>query len=188
MLIAQAKRKENIAEYLLYMWQVEDLIRANHCDIDEVQRNVIDRFQVDDDTRHEMREWYDSLIKMMELEHVKQNGHLQINKNVLIRLNDLHRLLLQSPKFPEYGAQYYQALPFIVELRAKAPEGKQVDELETCFQALYGVLLLKLQGKEISKETEKAIGHISYFLGMLAAYYKKDEAGELFDENDNLND
>jgi hypothetical protein len=187
MLIAQAKRKDNIAEYLLYMWQVEDLIRANHCDIDELQRNVIDRFQTDDATKHEIREWYDSLIKMMELEHVKESGHLQINKNVLIRLNDLHRMLLQSPKFPQYGAQYYQALPFIVELRAKAPESKQVDELETCFQALYGVLMLKLQGKPISKETEKAIASISYFIGLLAAYYKKDEAGELFNENDDIN-
>ena len=28
MIIAQKKRKENIAEYLLYMWQIEDLIRA----------------------------------------------------------------------------------------------------------------------------------------------------------------
>ena len=32
MIIARQKRKENIAEYLLYMWQVEDLIRANKFD------------------------------------------------------------------------------------------------------------------------------------------------------------
>ena len=29
MKIASQKRKENIAEYLLYMWQIEDIIRAN---------------------------------------------------------------------------------------------------------------------------------------------------------------
>ena len=34
MIIARRKRKENIAEYLLYMWQVEDLIRANNFDMD----------------------------------------------------------------------------------------------------------------------------------------------------------
>ena len=28
MLIALQKRKENIAEYILYLWQVEDLLRA----------------------------------------------------------------------------------------------------------------------------------------------------------------
>ena len=36
MIIAQQKRKENIAEYLLYLWQVEDLLRACHLDIDTV--------------------------------------------------------------------------------------------------------------------------------------------------------
>ena len=28
MYIAQRKRKENIAEYILYLWQLEDLLRA----------------------------------------------------------------------------------------------------------------------------------------------------------------
>ena len=41
MIVAKQKRKENIAEYLLYMWQVEDLIRANQFDIDSIRRNVI---------------------------------------------------------------------------------------------------------------------------------------------------
>ena len=36
MIIAQQKRRENIAEYLLYLWQVEDLLRACHLDIDTV--------------------------------------------------------------------------------------------------------------------------------------------------------
>ena len=48
MLIAETKRKENMAEYLLYMWQVEDLIRANGCDIDAIERNLISRYDVDD--------------------------------------------------------------------------------------------------------------------------------------------
>ena len=181
MLIAQTKRKENIAEYLLYMWQVEDLIRANHCDIDELQRNVIDRFRADDETSHQMREWYDSLIKMMELEHVKEHGHLQINKNVLIRLNDLHLELLHSAKYPEYGADFYRTLPYIVELRAKAGS-EQVGELETCFNALYGTMLMRLQGKELSHDTSVAMTQIAHFIGLLAAFYKKNETEPLFDE------
>ena len=30
--IAQQLKERNIAEYLIYMWQIEDLIRANGCD------------------------------------------------------------------------------------------------------------------------------------------------------------
>ena len=187
MIIAQTKRKDNIAEYLLYMWQVEDMIRANRFDIEEIDRNIISAFKVDEEKRREIKDWYESLIKMMELEHVKEKGHLQINKNILIRLNDLHVQLMSSPKFPQYGAQFYQALPFIVELRAKTPQKEQTGELETCFNALYGVLMLKLQGKALSKETQAAISHISYFIGLLAAFFKKDEEKPLFDCNEQMN-
>ncbi len=43
MIIAQQKRKENIAEYLLYLWQVEDLLRACKLDIDTVDRMITAR-------------------------------------------------------------------------------------------------------------------------------------------------
>ena len=38
MIIASQKKKENIAEYLLYMWQIEDLIRVYKLDIDAIQK------------------------------------------------------------------------------------------------------------------------------------------------------
>ena len=181
MLIAQQKRKENIAEYLLYLWQVEDLLRACHLDIDMVDKTVISRYEVDDATRHEIREWYESLIKMMELENVREKGHIRVCHNVLIRLNDLHQqLLADQNRFPDYHADYYRTLPFIVQLRATLPEEQRPSELETCFNALYGVMLLHLQGKEITQDTVAAISQISHFIGLLAAYYKRDEEKPLF--------
>ena len=183
MIIAQNKRKENIAEYLLYMWQVEDIIRAYGLDINKIKASIIDRYDVDDDTRRAITDWWEGLIMMMQHEGKKETGHLQINKNVLIRLTDLHNELLQSPKYPEYGAEFYKTLPFIVELRAKTPQEQQVGELETCFNALYGTLMLKLQGKEVSKDTQVAIAQISHFIGTLAAYYKKNEESPLFAED-----
>lgn len=183
MIIAQNKRKENIAEYLLYMWQVEDIMRAYGLDINKIKVSIIDRYDVDDNTRKAITDWWEGLIMMMQHEGKKETGHLQINKNVLIRLTDLHNELMQSPKYPEYGAEFYKTLPFIVELRAKTPQEKQVGELETCFNALYGTLMLKLQGKEVSKDTQVAIAQISHFIGTLAAYYKKKEESPLFAED-----
>ena len=49
--------------------------------------------------------------------------------------------------------------------------------------ALYGILMLRLQGKEISEGTQKAVAQISYFIGMLAAYFKKDEEKPLFEDD-----
>ena len=141
MIISQAKRRENIAEYLLYMWQVEDIMRAYNLDINKIKASIIDRYDVDDKTRKEITDWWEGLIMMMQHEGKQKAGHLQINKNVLIRLNDLHNELLHSTKYSEYGAEFYKTLPFIVELRAKIPKEQQVDELETCFNALYGTLM-----------------------------------------------
>ena len=173
--IAQKLKEKNIAEYLIYMWQEEDLIRANHCEMEEMEANVIARYP---DQRPAMREWYGNLITMMSEEGVREKGHLQINKNIIINLTELHNLLSSSPKFPFYSAAYFKALPFIVELRNKGGK-KEEPELETCFEALYGVFLLRLQKKTISDGTLKAIEAISSFLSMLANYYDKDRKGEL---------
>lgn len=181
MITASQKKKENIAEYLLYMWQIEDLIRANGLDIDKIQKNIIDQYKdLTDAQKKEMRDWYESLIDMMRREGVTEKGHLQLNKNVIIQLEDLHRRLMADQKFAAYSSQFYHTLPLIVELRAKAGENK-ADELETLFNALYGVLLLRLQGKEISEETKQAVAQISKFLSVLSMYYKKDYNNELFD-------
>ena len=52
-------------------------------------------------------------------------------------------------------------------------------EIETCFTALYGYLMLRMQGKEVSSETMEAIRQISSFLAMLAEKYRTDMSGEL---------
>lgn len=179
MYISQQLKQQNIAEYLLYMWQVEDLIRANGFDIEQIKRNVIDTYpSLTEEQKKELARWYEDLINMMHDEGVMQKGHIQINKNIIVWLTDLHLRLLRSPKFPYYSAAYYKALPFIVELRAKGAD-KDVPELETCFDAMYGVLMLKLQKKEVSEETQKAIKVIGDLLAMLAGYYIKDKKGEL---------
>ncbi|MDE5760207.1 MAG: DUF4924 family protein, partial [Bacteroides sp.] len=72
MKIAQRLKEQNIAEYLIYMWQVEDLIRANRCDIDEVCRNVISRYP--EAEQPALEEWYGNLVGMMCAEGVKERG------------------------------------------------------------------------------------------------------------------
>ena len=179
MIIASQKRKENIAEYLLYMWQIEDIIRANDLNIEKIEKNVIDRYTLEPAQRKEMVEWYESLIDMMRREGVEKTGHLQLNKNVIIQLAELHQALLKDPRFSEYTAEFYKTLPFIVELRSKAGDNK-AGEIETCFNALYGMLMLRLQSKEITPETQNAIRQISKFIALLAHNFKLDSEDKLF--------
>ena len=65
MLIAREKKKTNIAEYILYMWQVEDMLRALGLDMQRVNEHVVARFRADDALRKEIYDWYDYLVAMM---------------------------------------------------------------------------------------------------------------------------
>lgn len=172
MFIAQELRKKSIAEYLLYMWQMEDLIRAYGCSLARIRREYIDRFDYTDEQKDEETDWFGNLIRMMNEEGRREEGHLQINKIIVKDLADLHNQLMLSGKFPFYNAEYYKVLPFIVELRNKGD--KEINEIETCLDALYGVMLLRLQQKPVSDETESAIREITTFIGMLSDYYIKD--------------
>ncbi|MCR4773131.1 MAG: DUF4924 family protein [Prevotella sp.] len=173
MFVAQQLRKNSIAEYLLYMWQMEDLIRAYGCSMPVIRREYIDKFKFNEEQMDEELDWFGNLVTMMNSEGKREGGHLQINKVVMQQMIELHEQLLQSTKFPFYNAEYYKVLPFIVELRNKGD--KDVNEIETCMNALYGTMMLRLQKKEITPNTEHAIKEITTFIGMLSDYYKKDK-------------
>ena len=178
MYISQDLRKKNIAEFLLYMWQVEDLIRAYGCNLQRIREEYLSRFDIDEEQREELSDWYGDLIRMTNQEGCREGGHLQINKLVMQQLCELHNQLLASPKFPFYSSAYYKVLPFIVELRQKGSH-KDEHEIETCFNALYGVMLLRLQQKSVSPDTNHAIESMTTLLGMLSDYYLKDKEGTL---------
>ena len=179
MFIAQELRKNNIAEYLLYMWQIEDTIRAFNCSLSRIRHEYIARFDYSEEQRNEEIDWFGNLIRMMNQEGCRRQGHLQINRVTLQLLTDLHLQLLASPQYPFYNAAYYKILPFIVELRNRGTN-KSENEIETCLNALYGVMMLRLQKREVTPDTEHAVKEISTFIGMLADYYKKDKEDPLF--------
>ena len=178
MFVARQLKEKNIAEYLLYMWQVEDIIRAHGVDMERLGREYLVRFDLPDDRRAEMEEWYAALVNMMREEGVAEKGHVQVNRNIIILLTDLHRQLLASPKHPFYHAAYHKALPHIVALRGKGASRVE-PELENCFEALYGLMILKLGGKPVGEDTTRAMADITRLLAMLSDYYRQDKDGTL---------
>lgn len=164
-------KQDNAAEYLLFLWQIEDLLRAFSLDIDLIDNKLIEPTGMSDEEKKSKRDWYEGLIMMMKSEQVQEKGHLQISKNLLSDLTDAHLRLLNNPKESEYIASYYNTLPHIVALRAKS-EDKNVPELETVFTAMYGYMLLKMQHKEISSETAHAVKQMTSLLRLLSAKYK----------------
>ncbi len=98
MFIAKKLKKENICEYLLYMWQVENLIRAFKLNMEHIDQQIIAQYPASEPEKKEMNEWYESLIEMMRMEGKQESGHIQLNTNIIIELNDFHFQLIKSGK------------------------------------------------------------------------------------------
>lgn len=169
-------------EYLLYMWQIEDLIRAFQFDIAKIEKQIIEPYELSEDDKKSLYEWYESLIEMMQMEGVKEKGHLQLNKNTIIILNDFHQELFASNQESEYNRQFYAILPSINHLRQMQGEN-DLGDIELAFTFLYGLMLLKMKGSEISTDTIKAKEDVSKFLQLLNRHYFRYLNGELrFDQ------
>ena len=188
MFISQELRKKSTAEFVLYMWQVEDIIRAYDCDAQRICDDYIPRFSLDVPEMEAEGKWYTDLTNMMLSEGLRHEGHLQISKNVLQELAELHAQLVESGKYPYYRQMYYKVLPYIVELRCKqeTADGHQTKpaegpmaELDLCFQALYGIMMLRLQKKPLNEATEQAAKDIATLLGQLSDYYLADRTEPL---------
>src|SRR5512138_2788427 len=102
MLIAQEKRKTNIAEYILYMWQVEDLIRAYGFNIDDIEKNLISQYTQSSRVKNDVRDWYANLMLMMYQEGIRDKGHLSFLKTLLDEITDLHVRLINMEGQHEY--------------------------------------------------------------------------------------
>lgn len=170
MIIAEQKRKENIAEYLLYMYQVEDMIRANKMELDAIEKTLISKFEVSYDVQREMREWYKSLIAMMRDEQKETAGHLNILENLSGQLHEMHHQILDQGVDVAYKGVYEKAKSNLEALRMRSGHGKEND-IQLALNGLYGLLILKLKKTPITEETARAFDSIRELVAELSSRY-----------------
>jgi hypothetical protein len=170
MLIAEQKRKENIAEYLIYMYQVEDMIRANQLELDRIERNLINQFEVSYEVKREMREWYRNLISMMRDEQKEKKGHLNILNNTVEQLNEMHQEILKQGYDTNYKNLFEKAKGHLDALRMRSGHSQESD-IQVALNGLYGLLILKLKKTRIAPETTKAFDAISELMAELNLRY-----------------
>ena len=87
--------------------------------------------------------------------------------------------LLQTPEQISYNALFFQILPVLQEFRAKNKSGAEVNDVDLALTALYGTTMLKISGKEVSKETMDAIQQLAKWLNLLSQKYKDWEEDKL---------
>jgi hypothetical protein len=177
MLVAREKRKTNIAEYILYMWQVEDLIRSCQFNIELIETNLISQYSQPAKVKNDVRDWYANLMLMMYQEGIKEKGHLSFLVTLVNDMTDLHLRLLKLESEVKYGEIFLEAFANLQVLRKKLPDPNTGD-IESCLNALYGLLLLRLNKRQISRETETAMASFSKVLAYLSNRFLQVERGE----------
>ena len=170
MIIAQQKKRENIAEYILYMYQVEDMIRANKMDLESIEQTLISKFEVAYEVKREMREWYKTLIAMMHDEQKEESGHLNILETTAEQLSELHHQLLNQGVDNNYKETYNKAKPHVEALRMRSGHSKGSD-IQVSLNGLYGLLILKLKKTLITEETTAAFDTIKELVAELSSRY-----------------
>lgn len=179
MYISQEKRKNNIAEYILYMWQIEDLIRANNFDIESINTNLVRQYDVSEEKRIEIYAWYTGLAESMLTEGIRNHGHLHYLDSLIEELNDFHFRLIDSSHQSEYQKKYMTIVRDISELRLKMGNKERISDMEVCLTALYGLILMRLKKRKISKDTEKVLNSFSELLADLSRIFKSYETGTI---------
>lgn len=178
MIFDKKKKTENIVEYILFMWQVEDLIRACQFNAETIEKLLVKKFTDPAMPEADLRNWFIELSETMQAEGIKTAGHLQVVQNTVSDIADLHLSLIDSPEQINYRNAYVRAFPVIRELAAKTSDTVK-NEIEICLTAVYGFVMLKMQNKPISEATQTATKQITELLSELAFCYKQREAGNL---------
>ena len=148
-------KQENIAEYILYLWQMEDYLRA---------------FPQHAEATPELHE----LNEMMHREGIVEGGHLALANNALSELEALHAALLDEDAM--YRAAIIRLTPQLNLLKAKT-DCPTMSDIEACLILLYQIMLLRLQKKEISAETAAVQQQATQVLQFLSkTYYDNQKA------------
>ena len=179
MYIAQQKRRENIAEYILYLWQLEDLLRALHFSPEAIYTSLVEPNDCDENEKQQIFMWYMSLVGLLREEGKEQQGHLAHTLHLISDVENLHLQLLELPVGAHYRTLWGPLKEEVSRLRiVLARDG--VSDIELCFRALYAAMLYRLKGDDSkSGAIEDVVTLISPVIATLADTYRKVEQGEI---------
>lgn len=174
--VAEKKKKKNIGEYIIYMYQMEDLIRSYNFNLDEIRQYVISHYPLTEEEKSEMASWMESLIEQMMAEGIQAKGHLEEVQKEVDVLAQIHWDLLKSDG--EYFKIYNQVKPHILDFISSA-EGQDLGhEIQICLNGIYGLLLCRLTGQKIPEDLLKSAEAFGSVLSYVCLVYKEKEGND----------
>ena len=170
MLLADRKKQENISEYIIYIYQTELLVRNFEMDIHKIKQHVIDNIPDEKVDKPALQKWYEEIIFKMKAERLEKEGHLSEVQEIVHVLLDLHLQLLSSN--PDYQQIFNAARPHIRSF-VQESDGLVNNPIQICLNGVFGLLLARMNGKEISEETLSAVDQFGNVLSFLSHQYHK---------------
>jgi hypothetical protein len=178
MLIALQKRKENIAEYILYIWQIEDLLRALQFSPEAIYATLVAKIEgADEQQKENIFNWYMQIVELLRKEGKEEKGHIEHTLHLIQDLHNLHLQLMKLPAGDHYRITYTRMAAELPRLRTIL-DNNEISDTELAFRALYAAMLYRIKGSG-ERAIEDTFAVISPSIGELAALYGKVERGEL---------
>jgi hypothetical protein len=172
MIVSRLKKEENIAEYVLYMLHIEELVKSAGFDKQVIEEVIVSKISNHENRLDEIRNWYFNLAAQLKAKQNRKFCHVDELEEVFAELSFLHNTLLEIVKDQLYIKRYEEAKPYLDELRQKSNHDS-INDVQVCFNGLYGMLYLKLRRSEISEETKLALEKIKNLVSVLASEYHK---------------
>jgi hypothetical protein len=167
--IAEKKKGNNVGEYIIYMYQMEDLLRAYQFDLDAVNQYVITHYPISDKEKAETLEWFRNIANDLIKEGKEEKGRLNSTQALVKDMANIHWDLLKTDE--RYFEYYQKAKPHIIQLVIEAGEDAPSNEIQVCLNAVYGLLLTKLKGREAPKDMMEATDIFGTLLSYLNWVY-----------------
>ena len=180
MLIAEKKKSENIAEYMIYMFQLEDMMRAFLFDKTKIKDHIIiPQTPSNDQAVIEASEkWFYAIVDEMKSRELDQKGHTFAVTEVLNEVLYLHNTFIDVTKSKKYIAIYEEAEKVIEDFRTKS-NLKEAHPVQIAIEAMYMKLLMRLKKQPISDETEKGFESMRKLLTYLTKAYHQMKKGDM---------
>lgn len=177
--IAKVKRRENIAEYILYLWQLEDLLRALQYSPEAVFSQLVEpRKDIPEEQKHVHLLWYMDLANLLHQEGKDEKGHLEHTLHLIADLHDLHLQLLKLPIGEHYRQTWARLEPELPRLR-EILGNPGMSDTELLFRALYAAMLYRIKGEGDKSAVADTLELISPVVAELADMYRKVETGKV---------
>ena len=175
--VADKKKAQNIPEYIIYMYQMEDLLRVYHFNQDDIRLYVISHYPISDSEKTETAIWFSDLAHEMKNAKVEESGHLPKTQELVDHFASIHWNLLKTDR--DYFELYQRAKPHLIQLFLEAGENAPKHEIQIALNAIYGQLLARLRSREVPAEILEAndsFGDILSYLNWV--YFNQQESKE----------